>query len=68
MISDEKYQLLSYLPEDVQYNCRYCSPARPAPWEQVIEQEMQAGFTIILQTILNTKSANMLDPIIESEV
>ncbi len=67
-LTDEKYQLLSYLPQDVQYNCRYCSPTRPAPWQQVIDQEMQAGFTIILRTILNSKSALFLDSVVESEV
>ena len=61
------YQTFSYLPEDIAYNCRLCYPMRPAPWETIIKEEMQAGFTTVIGNMLATKLAANLTRI-EDEV
>ena len=61
------YQTFSYLPEDIAYHCRLCYPMRPAPWETIIKEEMQAGFTTVIGNMLATKLAANLTRI-EDEV
>nr|CAD7591676.1 unnamed protein product [Timema genevievae] len=43
-LSDEKYQVLSYLPESVEFVCRLCCTLPPAPWWFAVEEELKAGF------------------------
>ena len=60
LFADDMYQILSHLPEDVAFNCRVCYPLRPAPWEALVNEEMQAGFMTIMQGILAMKSSQHL--------
>ena len=61
------YQTFSYMPEDIAYHCRLCYPMRPAPWETIIKDEMQAGFITIIGNMLATKQGANLTRI-EDEV
>ena len=58
--TDEMYQLLSYLPDEVAFNCQKCCPMRPPPWESIIKDEMQAGIRLVLKVLLGSKSAQHL--------
>ena len=62
-LTDEMYNIMSYLPEDVPFYCRICSPERPAPWETMLQNEMKSGFQIILDTLLSAKCSLHLEPI-----
>ncbi|XP_064595526.1 LOW QUALITY PROTEIN: histone-lysine N-methyltransferase 2A-like [Liolophura sinensis] len=59
-LSDERYELLSCMPEDVVYTCAKCSTVRPAPWEQAVKEEMATGFSLVLAALWNSKCAQHL--------
>ena len=63
LLTDEIYQILSYLPEEIDFTCRICSKQQPAPWLISVEQEMQSGFNIIISSILGTKSSSLVEPV-----
>jgi histone-lysine N-methyltransferase MLL1 len=57
-LPDEMYNILSYLPDHIEFMCRKCSLERPTVWEIAIREEMQAGFNIILHSLLTSKAAH----------
>lgn len=59
--SDEMYQIVTYMPEDVPFNCRVCCPTRPSVWEILIRQEMQRGMRSVLEALVQCKSSSMLE-------
>ncbi|XP_071095987.1 histone-lysine N-methyltransferase 2A-like [Haliotis cracherodii] len=59
-LSDEMYQLLSCLPEDVHYTCRICEKQRPAPWERLLRAEFVASLKTVLLNLLSMKCAQHL--------
>ncbi|XP_046572748.1 LOW QUALITY PROTEIN: uncharacterized protein LOC124280812 [Haliotis rubra] len=59
-LSDEMYQLLSCLPEDVHYTCRICEKQRPAPWENLLRAEFVASLKTVLLNLLSMKCAQHL--------
>lgn len=56
-LSDEKYQVLSYLPESVEFICRLCCSFPPAPWWVAVESEIQAGYSNIIKAITKNRRA-----------
>lgn len=56
-LSDEKYQVLSYLPESVEFICRLCCTCPPAPWWLAVEAELQAGYINIIKAITKNRKA-----------
>ncbi|KAK3925865.1 Histone-lysine N-methyltransferase trithorax [Frankliniella fusca] len=56
-LSDEKYQVLSYLPESVEFICRLCCSFPPAPWWLAVESEIQAGYSNIIKAITKNRRA-----------
>ncbi|XP_063233584.1 histone-lysine N-methyltransferase trithorax [Bacillus rossius redtenbacheri] len=56
-LSDEKYQVLSYLPESVEFVCRLCSATPPAPWWRAVEEEMKAGYLAVLRGLSKNRKA-----------
>nr|CAD7257816.1 unnamed protein product [Timema shepardi] len=56
-LSDEKYQVLSYLPESVEFVCRLCCTLPPAPWWLAVEEELKAGFLGVLKAISKNRKA-----------
>ena len=61
---DEMYQVLSYLPDEVAYNCRKCLPVHPAPWEQTIRREIHAGIAAVIGTMVVSKSITHLHTLV----
>jgi len=61
LLTDELYERVSYLPEDVHYICRRCSPPdKPRHWELVLKDDFMAGIKSVFYTILNAKCAQHL--------
>lgn len=58
--ADEMYQFLSYLPEDVQYTCRVCSPEDRAEWKSVLRRELLSGLRSVLISLTSFKCAHHL--------
>lgn len=60
-LSDEKYQVLSFLPESVEYVCRMCCIMPPAPWWVAVEAELKSGYLGVLKALSkNRKVCTML--------
>lgn len=60
-LSDEKYQVLSFLPESVEYVCRMCCVMPPAPWWLAVEAELKSGYLGVLKALSkNRKACTML--------
>ncbi|XP_069115617.1 uncharacterized protein [Argopecten irradians] len=60
-LNDEMYERMSFLPEDVHYICKMCSPGdRPRHWELVLRDDLQAGIKSVFYTLLNAKCAQHL--------
>ena len=63
VVSDEMYQVVVYMPEDVPFNCRVCCPERPSPWETVVKQEMYNGMKDVLDALESSHSSMLLQPV-----
>ncbi|KAK6172193.1 hypothetical protein SNE40_015908 [Patella caerulea] len=59
-LSDEMYQLVSYLPDNINYTCRICSTQKPAQWELAMKELFLDGLTSVLRTLISCKSAHHL--------
>uniref|UniRef100_A0A1A8V3E7 Histone-lysine N-methyltransferase n=1 Tax=Nothobranchius furzeri TaxID=105023 RepID=A0A1A8V3E7_NOTFU len=59
-LTDEKYQLLSKLPESVAYMCTKCTECHPAEWRAVLERELQGCIRNILNALLNSRTSTHL--------
>ncbi|OWF41440.1 uncharacterized protein LOC110462400 isoform X2 [Mizuhopecten yessoensis] len=60
-LNDEMYERVSFLPEDVHYICKMCSPGdRPRHWELVLRDDLQAGIKSVFYTLLSAKCAQHL--------
>jgi PHD-like zinc-binding domain/F/Y-rich N-terminus len=58
-ISDEKYQILSYLPETVEFLCKICTPEVPALWSQAIDNEISNGIMNIVKNLTKYRSIKL---------
>lgn len=58
-ISDEKYQILSYLPETVEFLCKICTPEVPALWSQAIDNEISNGIMNIVKNLAKYRSIKL---------
>ncbi|KAJ9596872.1 hypothetical protein L9F63_012128, partial [Diploptera punctata] len=56
-LSDEKYQVLSYLPDSVEFVCRMCCSIPPAPWWLAVEEELKAGYLSVLKSLSKNRKA-----------
>ncbi|KAH9509220.1 hypothetical protein Btru_046482 [Bulinus truncatus] len=56
----EMYQLVSLLPEEVQFTCRVCSTEKPAYWERVLKSEFSNGLKNVLNALMSSKCAQLL--------
>ena len=59
-VTDEMYQLFSYLPEDIQYRCRVCSPTDPPEWQTILREELLSGLRSVLTGLLSFKCSHHL--------
>ena len=60
LFSDEMYEILSFLPEDLSFYCRKCFPVGCPEWESTLKRELQLGLESILHALMVTKSAQFI--------
>ncbi|XP_059477073.1 histone-lysine N-methyltransferase trithorax [Neocloeon triangulifer] len=58
-ITDEMYQVLSYLPETVEFHCKNCTTQVPPLWSQAIEEEMRNGIMNIVKNLAKYQSVKL---------
>lgn len=56
-LSDEKYQLLSILPESIEFVCRKCFVGTNSCWRDAIDMELKNGFQTILRALSKNRDA-----------
>lgn len=56
-LSNEKYQVLSFLPDSVEFICRLCCDTPPAPWWLAVESELKAGYLNVLKSLTKNRKA-----------
>ena len=59
-LSNEHYQILSCLPDSVEYVCRLCLGANSDNYLNPIMGELKAGMELVLKNLLSTKCAKHL--------
>ncbi|XP_071650473.1 histone-lysine N-methyltransferase trithorax isoform X1 [Temnothorax longispinosus] len=51
-LSDERYQILSYLPDSIEFTCSQCSSnSNSSIWRNAIEAELKAGFIGVIKSL-----------------
>lgn len=50
-LSDERYQVLSYLPDSIEFTCSQCSSNSNSVWRNAIEAELKAGFIGVIKAL-----------------
>ena len=50
-LTDERYQILSYLPDTIEFTCRQCSPNPNSVWRNAIEAELRTGFIAVIKSL-----------------
>ncbi|XP_052063462.1 uncharacterized protein LOC127703085 isoform X2 [Mytilus californianus] len=60
-LSDEMYERVSCLPEDVHYICRMCAGHRTRHWELVLRDDFIAGIKSIFYSIYHAKCSKVLE-------
>lgn len=60
IFSDEMYEILSYLPEDLSFYCRKCFPVGCPEWERTLKYELRQGLENILQALIVSKSSQFI--------
>lgn len=56
-LSDESYQVLSYLPDSIEFTCSQCSPHPNSIWRNAIESELKAGFIAVIKALTKNRKA-----------
>ncbi|CAK9818707.1 Histone-lysine N-methyltransferase trithorax [Anthophora plagiata] len=56
-LSDERYQILSYLPDTIEFTCSQCSSNPNSIWRNAIEAELKAGFIGVIKSLSKNKKA-----------
>lgn len=56
-LSDEQYQILSILPESVEFLCRLCSNASTPYWRKAVQKELRSCFNNILRLLSKNRVA-----------
>lgn len=56
-LSEEQYQILSVLPESIEYFCKLCCSDPQPQWKQAIDIELQASFKYIIKLLSKNKIA-----------
>lgn len=57
-LSDERYQILSYLPDSIEFTCRQCSPSPDSVWRNAIEAELKSGFIAVIKSLSKNRRAS----------
>ncbi|XP_053972462.1 histone-lysine N-methyltransferase trithorax-like isoform X1 [Hylaeus volcanicus] len=56
-LSDERYQVLSYLPDSIEFTCSQCSSNPNSIWRNAIEAELKAGFIGVIKALSKNRKA-----------
>ncbi|XP_066586233.1 histone-lysine N-methyltransferase trithorax [Prorops nasuta] len=56
-LSDERYQILSYLPDSIEFTCRQCSANPNSIWRNAVEAELKAGFIGVIKSLSKNRKA-----------
>ncbi|XP_034171270.2 histone lysine N-methyltransferase trithorax [Osmia lignaria lignaria] len=56
-LSDERYQILSYLPDSIEFTCSQCSSNPNSIWRNAIEAELKAGFIGVIKSLSKNRKA-----------
>ncbi|XP_014612848.1 PREDICTED: histone-lysine N-methyltransferase trithorax [Polistes canadensis] len=56
-LSDEKYQILSYLPDSIEFTCQQCSDNPNSVWKNAVEAELKAGFIGVIKSLSKNRKA-----------
>nr|XP_031836151.1 histone-lysine N-methyltransferase trithorax [Nomia melanderi] len=56
-LSDERYQILSYLPDSIEFTCSQCSSNPNSVWRNAIEAELKAGFIGVIKSLSKNRKA-----------
>nr|KAI8747326.1 histone-lysine N-methyltransferase 2A isoform X1 [Biomphalaria glabrata] len=59
-LTDDEYQLISLLPDEVQFTCRVCSSDKPRYWERVLKSQFSNNLMNILNALESSKCAQLL--------
>ncbi|XP_056646115.1 histone-lysine N-methyltransferase trithorax [Diorhabda sublineata] len=59
-LTEEQYQMLSILPESIEYVCAICSKTSTPLWRKAINNEMKMCFSQILRQLSKNKTARYL--------
>ncbi|KAL5019594.1 hypothetical protein ScPMuIL_002486 [Solemya velum] len=59
-LTDEMYNRVSFLPDDIHYTCRICSQSRVSDWQTALQTEFLTGLHNILSSLINSKCAQHL--------
>ncbi|XP_043282105.1 histone-lysine N-methyltransferase trithorax [Venturia canescens] len=56
-LSAESYQILSYLPDSIEFTCSQCSPQPNSVWRTAIESELKAGLNAVIKALSRNRKA-----------
>ncbi|XP_024119108.1 histone-lysine N-methyltransferase 2A, partial [Oryzias melastigma] len=59
-LTDEMFELLSKLPENIAYTCMKCAERHPAEWRSALEIELQGCIRNVLNALLNSRTSTHL--------
>ncbi|KAK7066067.1 hypothetical protein SK128_026400 [Halocaridina rubra] len=59
-LNNEHYQILSFLPDSVEYVCRICIMEEESNWLDAVNKELAAGCEAVIQSLINSKCAKHL--------
>lgn len=59
-LNNERYQILSFLPDTVEYVCRNCVVDTASSWLDAVGSELLAGCEAVLQALLSSRCAKHL--------
>ncbi|XP_072123014.1 histone-lysine N-methyltransferase 2B-like [Mobula birostris] len=54
-VTDEMYEILSNLPDNIVYTCLPCMEGRPAEWQEVVTNEMLSGLKQVLTGLVTSR-------------
>ncbi|XP_058866189.1 histone-lysine N-methyltransferase 2A-like isoform X1 [Acipenser ruthenus] len=59
-LTDEMYEILSNLPENIAYTCINCTDQHPAEWRTALGKELQGSVRLVLTALLNSRTTTHL--------
>ncbi|XP_067874843.1 histone-lysine N-methyltransferase 2B-like [Heterodontus francisci] len=54
-VSDEMYEILSNLPDNIVYTCLPCMEGKPAEWQEVVRNELLSGLKQVLTGLVTSR-------------